>query len=259
MWHPDTVFYMDRDGVEPLTPPRFLLWNLPADLREKFLEHSEIWPWGESWIDAVLATGVDTLEWRQPLCHIEGDLVSDDVFGAMVEVFGDQVRSQRSIYVSWGSSRKLYHEVEWPVGWPFLIDEPGRTESRRLGLVVRDQCVPALPGDGHLPGLIHAVEGPVELAFPSWMDRDDRVLNFNHSVMTEGLVDKWRATEISQHLQQDNSEHDMWFVETAGGYHSHLHDVSFRWVDAPVPEWVERLSSDAPVFADALRSGARTT
>jgi hypothetical protein len=57
--------------------------------------------------------------------------------------------------------------------------------------------------------------------------------------VTEGLVKRWRATETSRYLQGDNSEHDLWFTETVGGFDLRDRAITYRWVEAPVPDWVD--------------------
>lgn len=235
---PGKIVYYGDDS-EPATPPRFLISELPEAIREPSMKWGELWPSGEDALEVVLAAGVHELEWRQPLRHIEDELVSDEVFAALSQVFGEDVSSDLSLglFHQAGETR-LYHRVCWSPGWPLMGGDPSRAAT--LGeLVVREQCSPPLTHEHQaIREALASADGPVELAFPSWLDRDDRILHINKPVVAEGLRSRWEATQISQHLRSDNSEHDIWFTASAGGYDLHGRNITFRWVDAPVPDWV---------------------
>ena len=238
--HPDLLQYYGGDEAgEPSDPPRFLVSDLPEHLRLKLIERGEIWPRRQDPFAALLDAGVDELEWRQPLCHLERDLVADDVFGALQELLPDDIRSSLVISLRGPGARpRRYHKIEWSAGWP--LRDGDAVATKRDGFVVRELCRPAL--DDSEPSIVRALASApddVELAFPSWMDRDDRILCMNHPVVTEGLVERWRATSISRHLREDNAERDLWFVESAGGYKKRGRPAAYRWVDVPTPDWVD--------------------
>lgn len=239
-YRPGKVIYYEKERNEPLTPPRFLIEDLPEDIRRKASDWGETWHFGEDPFQALQSAGVSELSWRQPLCHIEGNLVSDEVFGALRETFGADIRSERSFQLSHQAGRpRLYHQISWSQGWPVMADDPALAGTTGA-LVVRRLCNPPLADDEWAIGnALRAANGPVELAFPSWLDRDDRILHINGLVVTEGLRARWEATSISEHLRTNNSEHDIWFTESAGGYDLYGREITFRWVNAPVFDWVE--------------------
>ena len=236
------VYLPDAESIEPPTPPEFLLGCLPEDVREDAIAYCQsIGPYSAL---MAMEAGVEELEWREPLQELEGNLVSEDVFGTLVEVFGDGVESLGTVDLWFGSRgrRRRYHAVRFGPGWPARPTDSFAELARTAELVVKAECLPPLDRDyASVGGEISASakDGPLELAFPSWLDRDDRMIRINRAVVTEGLVKRWRATETSRYLQGDNSEHDLWFTETVGGFDLRDRAITYRWVEAPVPDWVD--------------------
>jgi len=236
----------DRDEqdayVEPHDPPRFLLGNLPADLRDRYAAEGE-----PHSLDAVLEAGVESLEWRNHLRHLEHEWISEAVFDALHEI-APNMRSLQSFVFIYGDIHRRYHvptTKQWP---PERKDDKGRVLDYWMLDKNGDQLL--APGQGLSAFMRERDLQELTLFYPSWMDRDDVVMWLGPTkVVTEGFVSRWRETEISRYLQQADFEDDLAFRKSNGQLSDHssaTQKVSFEWIDVPRPDWVEDPYTDAP-------------
>ncbi len=220
----------EYDSYDPPDPPQFLLGNLPADVRDRVLAEGQH---GDT-VKMLAESGVDRLEWRQPLLHLEPDLLSDDVFQTLNEIAPGSFRSVAQIelfFRRWDEAR-LYHVFE-PVLWPSLTkDADGRVAQPRVAdgqpAVLVDECEPPVAEGERISNALSANMEMV-LAYPLWLARDDRLLApLSVPAVTEGFVEAWRSTEISHRLREAHWEHDIEFTASNGTPWS---SPRFRWVD----------------------------
>ncbi len=220
----------DEGSIEPMDPPRFYVRDLPEPYRSLAIANGE--SWSASIFEDLSAAGVTELEWRQPFRYIEGQLVSEDVYDTMRELVPDQVYSTALLFLHERGKGRRYELLRFRPGvFPPPTDATG---PRAKYWLLWDQCVPPVNPDTYA-----TFKHDVELALASWMDRDDYIMTIANGVVTEGFVNRWRSTLISQHLWAQNWEHDFDFVESPAGFHSHRFNITYRWVDAPPPDGIE--------------------
>ena len=232
--HPGQLRYFPESG-EPIDPPRFLISDLPAALQEQYASEGE-----PDTFDALDELGIETLEWRQPLRHLEHEWVSQDVFDTWREL-APNVESIRSfVFTSQRESR--YHAVG-AMQWP-----PARTDSDGRGWTywaLDEHGDPLVEPGQSLLSLLRSPEGPTTIFYPSWLDRDDVMMKLGHTkTVTSGFVERWRQTDISKMLREADFETDLAFIETNGQLFGHKNkpyqrQVEFRWIDIPQPDDID--------------------
>lgn len=232
-WHPSTVFWPGPETAttnDPMTPPPFMYLGVPEEIQE---ETNRLGHANKTW-DDLEAAGIRRLYWRQPLKHLELGFWSDDVYSAVKSLIGDQLSYRHSFTFSqtnWseGRSYSQFGISRWP--------EPRRNVDgvKMVDWFVPELCNPPLREDAVLRGSWRREIGRVvrdggtfEYALPSWLDRgSERVLHLGEShIVTESFVERWRATDISKHLQEAPWESDFVFLPV---------DFNYRWVDVAVP------------------------
>lgn len=221
-----------------MTPPPFSYLGVPDEVQEETNRHG---PGIHTW-DLLAEAGVDTLYWRQPLKHIEVNFWSEDVYSSMKGLMGDQLSFENSFSFSnpRGPTRRYYQfRIEpWP-GRRFTDDGVRATDW-----IVPELCEPPLAPDSLLKGprkaLRNLKDQRVELAIPSWLNRGSgSSFSVNASQLVTGeFVERWRSTEISKYLREQNWEHDIDFVPSNVGFAADR-NIDYRWVDVPVPDGVE--------------------
>ena len=245
MEHPDTVTYLPSEWLDdnyhhdPMTPPGYLIGGLPDEIAEQVARLGAAWS-NDPYAD-LSAAGVEVLEWRYPLRHVEGQLVSDDVFAALSQLLPGQIHSDQKFLIdSSNKPRSAYHRFRVDA-WPSV----GYSSPGWNSLIAWDECEPSELASASGRGLM-SVEfaklskrlGGLTFAVPRWLDRDDRVLQ--DMVVTESFRDRWLRTEISKFLRGEQWEIDVGFFEPALLRLRYAKNVSYRWVDVPVPEGIER-------------------
>lgn len=212
---------------EPPDAPPFLIGPgyLPEPLRNDIHERgfsSTTW-------DRILDSGHRVLTWRGNARHLDGErpggeLVSSAVFDALRLIAPGSFYSRGEFTIHGGRATK-YHLLGVR---PFPFDDNARDECDQRPTVLGPQSTP--PFDGAFPESIDAFAGNSDavIAFPTWMARNDKVLQFGRvPVVTEKFVEQWRETEISRHLSDPNNfEHDIVFTPGSG-----CGRYSYRWFD----------------------------
>lgn len=235
-WNPGTVYWPGPESAttpDLMTPPPFKYKGVPQEVQtdiNRFGETYKTWKLLEEF-------GVDRLEWRQPLKHIELGFWSEDIFATMKELIGDQLHSSQSFTFFRSPGLELgrcYHRFDikrWPA------TRRNTDGARQVDWFVPELCEPPLSPDAVLKNNRSAELRRLEAsnpmyALPAWLDRGDEKLLFliDGNIVTEAFVDSWRSTDISKHLQADPWETDFVFEPL---------NFDYRWVDVPVPEWVE--------------------
>ena len=234
--HPGDVRYFPHpDYVEPIDPPRFLIGDLPAEIRDDFAANGE-----PDRFDVLGDLGIESLEWRQPLRHLEYEWVSQDVFDAWCEL-APNVESIRSFVFTNGQREQRYHAVgaeRWP---PRRTDDDGRAWTY---WVLDEHGDPLVEPGQSLPKLLRSSDDPLTIYYPSWLDRDDVMMWLGHpKTVTEGFVERWRETDISKMLRAADFETDLAFLESNGqlyGNKKHHHrEIKFRWLEMPQPDHID--------------------
>lgn len=225
---------IDPESGEPPETPRFLLNEVSEDLRPQVYDE-----FGEKSMRTIIEAGVEHLKWRQRPRHIEQDIVSDDVFRAMVELLPGSVYSGGVIRLGWGKDQP-YHVLRFH-GFP-TADLLGQTDDRDPVLLA--ECDPPITLEERgrvfrsvtdaLRRARDAGEPVPVLALASWLARDDKIIypGKTNACVTDEFIRRWRETEISKMLWADNYEHDFYFrpwtywARPNGG-------IPYRWVDVP--------------------------
>lgn len=235
-WHPGYMTYMppDETGERDLqTPPPYLMRGIPDGLHEQLNKYGDN---ANNW-DLLEEAGVEELHWRQPLRHLEVNYWSEDVYSAMKELIGEQLSHSRSFVFSHhlSPSRRYYQfRIE---RWPGKLLRDGQWV---LPWFVPELCNPAFESAVArlLAPAVSQIDGEVEFALPAWLHRESKILSFRSGyAVTEEFVERWRSTEVSQHLRKQNWESDLDFAPTNLGFKGQR--VNYRWVDVEPPEELE--------------------
>lgn len=246
--HPrESRYFPDPDAVEPMDPPRFLIGDLPAELREKYVAEGE-----PDTFDELHELGIESLVWRKPLRHLEYEWVSQDVFDVWRQL-APNVESIRSFVFLDGGPERRYHAVgskQWPPA--------GRTArgQRDHYWILNEDGERLLEPGQNLAGYLKNRTDPLTIFYPSWLDRDDVMMWLGHPMaVTEGFVERWKNSEISKMLQAADFETDLAFVETNGqltGYRpTDRVKVEFQWLDVPQPDDIDGFDATRGGFSDA--------
>lgn len=225
---------VDTENGEPLDAPRFLLNEVPEDLRVHVYGE-----FGAKSMRSIIEAGVDRLKWRQAPRHIEGDIVSEQVFTALHELLPGSVYSGGTIRLGWGKDQP-YHVLKFH-GFP-TADLLGETDDREQ--ILLSECDPPILLEEHgsqfrtitnaeLTARKAGEPVPV-IALASWLARHDKIIypGAKHSCVTDEFIRRWRETEVSKMLWADNYEHDFYFrpwtfwARPVGG-------IPYKWVDVP--------------------------
>ena len=225
---------VDTENGEPLDAPRFLLNSVPEDLRDHVYGE-----FGTKLMRSIIEAGIERVKWRQAPRHIEGDIVSEDVFSALHELLPGSVYSEGSIRLGWGNDQP-YHVLRFN-GFP-TADLLGETDDREAVLLA--ECDPPIVLEEH-GSLFRTITNaeltarkasqPVPvIALASWMARDDKIIypGKRSPCVTEGFLRRWRETEISKMLWADNYEHDFFFRPWTYGAR-YQGGIPYKWVDVP--------------------------
>lgn len=224
--------YRNEGGTEALdfepwdAPPFYIgFGHLPMELRNEILaEGFSMKTW-----DRIIEMNVERLTWRQPLFHIGGEfdggeLVSEEVFDALVSIAPKSFSSRAEFAIPGSQSSLKYHLLAFH---RYPIEDPGPNSLGGKPEIVGPLCEPPYHGDTASEEFARG-SGKRVLAFPRTFARDDKVMQIqnSHRVVTEGFVTRWKSTEISKYLREDNYEHDIQFSLARFG-------AAYRWVDAP--------------------------
>lgn len=212
---------------EPPDAPPFLVGpgHLPEALRIEIHENGfSIDTWNR-----ILESEHRTLTWRGKAKHLDGEwpggeLVSCTVFDALRLIAPGSFYS-RGEFTIYGGRASSYHLLGLR---PFPLHDNEPEECDQRPTVLGMQSTP--PFEGAYPESIDSLAGQSDavLAFPTWMARGDKVLQFGRvPVVTEQFVEQWRNTEISRHLcDPNNFEHDIVFTPGSG-----CGRIPYRWID----------------------------
>ena len=225
---------IDTENGEPPDAPRFLLNEVPEDLRPHVYGE-----FGAKSMRTIVEAGVERLKWRQAPRHIEWDIISEDVFSALHELLPGSVSSLGTIRLGWGKDQP-YHVFKFH-RFP-TADLLGEVDDRDPILLAESDPPITLEEGGNVHKSIRIAERtarksgqPVPvLALASWLARDDKIIDTGTSPLcvTDGFIRRWRETEISKRLWADNYEHDFFFrpwtfwARRQGG-------IPYKWVDVP--------------------------